>query len=593
MKKLLLLLVSGLLASQALSVTPESTPVPEPRHWDFKEIASIPVLSGGRLKPLDTLAREWSILLTGSKKYKGWEPVELLMSWLTYPTYWASVAFIPVGREDVRREMGLDEKRTKFSPKELMENPILLQYAQSAPQVGVEAQTAQAQGKGAPKRDVRVQERQKVFERLSVFRGIVDGSMWTVIPDADPKNPWTPLAGEAGGEEGASLRKVFLQVFQSYLSGNTTDFQSAAQTSRAQIETLLKKSPAWAEWQSDLGEKRIQRELFYNHFRPFLWAWIFYLVSALFWTFALREGVKTKGTRMFRAFAVTTLTAGFVCHTLGFALRAMISGRPPVTNMYESVVWVSWGVLVFATILYWTQKQGITLLIASIVSTICLIIADAAPAVMDPSIHPLVSVLRSNYWLTIHVLTITLGYAAFALVFGLAQFTLYQFFSKTKSNRTPEQIKVLDQKIVVSNQLTYRAMQIGTVLIAAGTILGGIWADESWGRFWGWDPKEVWALIVLLCYLAILHARMTGWIGQFGFTAWSVGSFLSVIMAWYGVNFVLGEGLHAYGFSTGGQGPVFLFVAFECALILYVTWRYKRFKFIQSQRLSVASTANV
>ncbi len=587
MKKFLVILCA-LLAQSVIAAEN-----PAPRHWDFKEFASIPVLSGGRLKPLDTLAREWSILLTGSKKYQGWQPAELLISWLTAPQYWMNVQFIPVGREDVRREMGLDDKRTKYSPKELLENPIVMQYAQSAPQVGAEAQTAQAQNKGAPKMDVRVQERRKVFERLAVFRGIVDGAAWTVIPDPDPKKPWIPLAGTAGGEDAAQLRKSFLQIFQTYLADKPAEFHAAAVAARSQVEALLKKSTAWEDWQSTAGETRIQRELFYNHFRPFLWAWILYLLSALFWTFALREGVRTKGTRTFRALASTTLIVGFLCHSFGFILRALISGRPPVTNMYESVVWVSWGVVVFAGILYAFQRQGIILLVSSIVSTICLIIADAAPAVMDPSIHPLVAVLRSNYWLTIHVLTITLGYAAFALVFGMAKWTLYLFFKKTTNGRTAEQLRGLDQKIIISNQLTYRAMQIGTVLIAAGTILGGIWADESWGRFWGWDPKEVWALIVLLSYLAILHARMTGWIGQFGFTAWSVGSFLSVIMAWYGVNFVLGEGLHSYGFSTGGRGPVSIFVLFELALILFVAWRYKKFKLVQTQRLSVAPAADI
>ena len=109
------------------------------------------------------------------------------------------------------------------------------------------------------------------------------------------------------------------------------------------------------------------------------------------------------------------------------------------------------------------------------------------------------------------------------------------------------------------------------VLIAAGTILGGIWADYSWGRFWGWDPKEVWALIVLLSYVVILHARFTGWIQHFGFAAWTVLSFLSVLMAWYGVNFVLGVGLHSYGFSTGGRGAVAIFVAVQVVYVAAIT----------------------
>ncbi len=103
----------------------------------------------------------------------------------------------------------------------------------------------------------------------------------------------------------------------------------------------------------------------------------------------------------------------------------------------------------------------------------------------------------------------------------------------------------------------YRAMQVGVLLVAAGTILGGYWADKSWGRFWGWDPKEVWALITLLVYLVPLHGRFAGWVSTFGLMVASVICFLSVLMAWYGVNFVLGVGLHSYGFTEGGgQGIV-------------------------------------
>jgi ABC-type transport system involved in cytochrome c biogenesis permease subunit len=156
-----------------------------------------------------------------------------------------------------------------------------------------------------------------------------------------------------------------------------------------------------------------------------------------------------------------------------------------------------------------------------------------------------------------------LGYAAFALTFGLANVALFQLARRAAK-----------QKILAVNQLTYRAMQFGVVFIAAGTILGGIWADYSWGRFWGWDPKEVWALITLLCYLVILHGRYTNWMGQFGFAVGSALSFMSVVMAWYGVNFILGVGLHSYGFSTGGTPWVLGFVAVEMVYVAAISLVY-------------------
>src|SRR3984957_15734332 len=123
---------------------------------------------------------------------------------------------------------------------------------------------------------------------------------------------------------------------------------------------------------------------------------------------------------------------------------------------------------------------------------------------------------------------------------------------------------------------TYRAVQIGVLRVAAGTILGGLWADVSWGRFWGWDPKEVWALIVLLTYLALLHGRFAGWIGQFGLAAGAVICFTTVLMSWYGVNFVLGTGLHSYGFGTGGQGYVGAFVLAQWVFVGIIRFLYRR-----------------
>jgi hypothetical protein len=113
------------------------------------------------------------------------------------------------------------------------------------------------------------------------------------------------------------------------------------------------------------------------------------------------------------------------------------------------------------------------------------------------------------------------------------------------------------------NRFTYKAIQVGVLLLAAGTILGGVWADYSWGRFWGWDPKEVWALVALLGYLCVLHARFAGWVGQRGLPALAAACFSLIVMAWYGVNFVLGAGLHSYGFGGGGQGWVYTAVGFE------------------------------
>jgi ABC-type transport system involved in cytochrome c biogenesis permease subunit len=187
---------------------------------------------------------------------------------------------------------------------------------------------------------------------------------------------------------------------------------------------------------------------------------------------------------------------------------------------------------------------------------------------------PLQPVLRDNFWLTIHVLTIVSSYAAGALAWGLGILSLgHYLFGRYPQgsggrSRPPEACAELAGYI-------YKAMQVAVVLLAAGTILGGLWADVSWGRFWGWDPKEVWALVSLLAYLVILHGRYAGWIGNFGLAGGAVLGAAVIGMSWYGVNFLLGAGLHSYGFGQGGQTEFFTFLVANLVLLAAAGWRMK------------------
>jgi ABC-type transport system involved in cytochrome c biogenesis permease subunit len=228
--------------------------------------------------------------------------------------------------------------------------------------------------------------------------------------------------------------------------------------------------------------------------------------------------------------------------------------------MYESVIWVAFGTVLFALIFETIYRAGTFLLGAVPVAVASLILADSQPMILDRSIHPLVPVLRDNFWLTTHVLSITLSYAAFALALGVAHVVLGRIIA---GHRPAETLYLY----------LYRTLQVGVLLLATGTILGGVWANYSWGRFWDWDPKETWALTALLGYLFLLHGRITGLWGGFGLAVGSVLAFLSVLMAWYGVNFVLGAGLHSYGFGTGGFSVVFSFVGLELVFVLLAFFR--------------------
>jgi len=260
-------------------------------------------------------------------------------------------------------------------------------------------------------------------------------------------------------------------------------------------------------------------------------------------------------------FATVMMLAGFIA-------RVVISGRAPVTNMYESILWVAFGTIALALLFELIYRSRYFLLAASPVAVVSLIIADAAPMKFPSGISPLVPVLQSNFWLTTHVLTITLSYAAFALALGVAHIALGKvlFAGKIPSRGIYDYV--------------YRCLQVGVLLLATGTVLGAVWANYSWGRFWDWDPKETWALVALLGYLFILHGRIAGKWGGFGLCVGAVLGFQSVIMAWYGVNYVLGAGLHSYGFGSGGLGWAVSFVAAE---VVFTTLALRRYGILRKQ----------
>jgi cytochrome c-type biogenesis protein CcsB len=302
----------------------------------------------------------------------------------------------------------------------------------------------------------------------------------------------------------------------------------------------------------------IEREIFYNESRPFLNAWIIYMVG--FFGFLLSFFFKQARWLYWTSLAFAF--GGFIFHGWGLLLRGIIAGRPPVSNMYETVVFVGWGVLLFALIFELIYRRRWYATVGSFCGVGFLILADILP--FDPNIEPLVPVLRSNYWLIIHVLTITISYSAFALAMGLAHVNLFVYFYRPNSKQLLRELSLF----------LYRVLQVGVVLLASGTILGGVWAAESWGRFWGWDPKETWALISLLGYLAILHARYTGWIHDFGTAIGSILGFFLVLMTWYGVNFVLATGLHSYGFGAGGGEYVIGYLVVEFLFMGVVSIKY-------------------
>jgi cytochrome c-type biogenesis protein CcsB len=411
-----------------------------------------------------------------------------------------------------------------------------------------------------------------VTERLGLFAHIMDGSAFLLVPAPEKTtDPWVvppAFAQHYNGTQFAPVQTQLQTMANSYVRGDGFAFGRAANQLRDGLRALSPK--IYPE------ESQLRLEYFYNHWDGFYRAaWAYGIALVLLAIAHLRQrshaahraaATEASAKRSYlKIVGVIIAIVGLLFHASGIAMRCMIAGRPPVTNMYESIIWVSFAVSFFGMIFFARYRTPVYLLAALPVSLVALLLVHQMPIAMPSSIDPLVPVLRDNFWLTIHVLTITLSYAAFALAMGFGHILLWRYARNPVSARADQPMHFW----------LYRVLQLGVILLAAGTILGGVWANYSWGRFWGWDPKETWALIALLCYILTLHGRLAGWWTQFGLVVASVVCFLAVLMAWYGVNFVLGKGLHSYGFGLGGETYVVSFVIADLLFVGFAIWRYR------------------
>lgn len=516
---------------------------------------TLPIQNGGRLKPYDTYARESLMLMHGSSTFKtegesqdakktSRKATHVIATMMLAPEMWESIPFIRVDHLGLKKALNLPEDQKYFKPGELGRNPRL----------GVLIGDLTAKRAAKEKLNPFDQSAQRLESQLVVFHEIQNGGI-RIAPNTDPETTtWLALA-----EIPDAQKELFFKALRSYVLTFTSDEpvtpekeQAVATDVNAFVAAVSVNNPNAFPTASNMDT-----EYHYNSLSPFQWSWVFYTLAAILMFLGSLFVRKIMYILSWVAVAIA-----FVLHTYGFGLRVYLTERPPVSNMYETVVWVAWGVIVFTMLFSLVKKKKYILLAGTMIAALCMVVADRAPLILDGTLQPLEPVLRSNLWLIIHVMTITLSYAAFFLALGISNVALFHLIRGERVN-SPLIRDYVDT--------TYRSLQVGVVLLAAGTILGGVWADYSWGRFWGWDPKETWALIALLGYLALLHGRLAGLVKNFGMLAGSVISFNLVMMAWYGVNFVLGAGLHSYGFGAGGIEYVAAFVGVQ---FLYVFFAY-------------------
>jgi cytochrome c-type biogenesis protein CcsB len=541
------------------------------RDLDFKQWGLLAIQDGGRRKPVDTFAKETLIRLTGRSTYtdktgRKWEPNDFVLSALLETHDWKSEPMVLVSFGKLKEQLGLDKTQRRFS------------FAQLAGSAEFQrlANEAQALKRAEKPLDRVQQEALGVTDRLTLFAGVMDGSALLIVPA--PRNetePWvvpSEFSRYYTDAQFAPAQTPLQTLINAYAQGDGFNFSRAANQLRENLRALS--SSIYPQ------DRQLRLEYFYNHFAAFYRAiWCYGIALAILIAAHLR-----KRGRAFLNLGVAIAILGLAFQASGIVMRCMIGGRPPVTNMYESVIWVSFAVLFFGMIFFARYRTPVYLLGALPVTLIALLLMHQMPIAMPSSIDPLVPVLRDNFWLTVHVLTITLSYAAFALAMGFGHILLWRYARSPAKARADAPMHFW----------LYRVLQLGVLLLAAGTILGGVWANYSWGRFWGWDPKETWALIALLCYILTLHGRLAGWWSEFGLVVASVVCFLAVLMAWYGVNFVLGKGLHSYGFGIGGETYVATFVVLDLLFVGFAIWRYRKSKSgivpageIQGERVAV------
>ncbi|MEY2481608.1 MAG: hypothetical protein QOK24_136, partial [Verrucomicrobiota bacterium] len=474
------LLAATLLLSGVCLAQNADMPAADSSSLDFKQFGLLAIQDGGRRKPVDTFARETLIKISGRSTYtsgaKTWQGNDFILSMLLDTHKWQDEPMILVSLGQLIEQLGLDKTRRRFSFAQLSTLPELNRLAGEAHAL-----------RKAEKSLSRLQsEVMAVTERLGLFAHVMDGSAFLLVPAPEKTtDPWIvppAFAQHYNETQFAPVQTQLQTMANSYVRGDGFAFGRAANQLRDGLRGLSPK--IYPE------ESQLRLEYFYNHWDGFYraaWAYgialvllaIAHLRSSRRWIgrsagdgeidAALKSssgGALDPPRSYLKIIGVVLAIVGLLFHASGIAMRCMIAGRPPVTNMYESIIWVSFAVSFFGMIFFARYRTPVYLLAALPVSLVALLLVHQMPIAMPSSIDPLVPVLRDNFWLTIHVLTITLSYAAFALAMGFGHILLFRYARNPVSARADQSMHFW----------LYRVLQLGVILLAAGTILGGVWA---------------------------------------------------------------------------------------------------------------------
>ena len=576
---------------------PPKTPAGE---VDLTEFGKIPVLVGGRVKPLDTVARNSLLIIHGKQELRLENGHTLsAIQWLTPVLFNAQVAdqypVFLVQNDEVLGLFGWEQSQrkhfsfTEFSPflKQIEEQGdqadkleavqrsayqsailnlrnglVLYQRLKNSVQLegtdnfATELKTYIANVPGAAKAAVQAQHGENfdrtqlndLAELIQKYEKISEMAYVLAVSPLDRSGEWhsigdSLLRSVATGEIHPIARE-YAQIGDAYRTGDQAIFNQ-------HVELLT----SWFSKEQPNAVKRASFESLFNRLQPFSQSMALYILAFLLACASWLGWNKTLNRSAFYL-----LLLALAIHSFGLFSRMYLQERPPVTNLYSSAIFIGWGAVIVSLILERIFRDGIGAACAGAIGFVTLIIAHHLAGSGD-TLEMLQAVLDTNIWLATHVVAITTGYSAMFLAGMLAIIYIVRgVFTRSLKKQTADSLA----------RMTYGVVCFATLFSFVGTVLGGIWADQSWGRFWGWDPKENGAVLIVLWCAIVLHARWGGFIRQRGLMMMAIFGNIVTSFSWFGVN-MLGVGLHSYGFMQKAFPWLLGFMISQLALITIAT----------------------
>lgn len=501
----------------------------------------------GRTKPLYTLSDEILRKVSRKHTYNGLSSMQVFLGLYYDFENWKNVPLIKISNSEVKKIIGLKNDYAAFTD--------IVPPGQNRYKLREYVQKAYEKSVG--ERDKFDKEVMKVDERLNICFMIMQGEFLKIFPYENEEGKWaTPgnILERTQNKKDSSFCKNILPNIKNEISkGNNEEAKEL-------IESLKKYQREHAIYELP-SETKVKTEIFYHKSKIFERLFPFFAITGIIMLGLLFIRI-IKG-RQIAPDLIKILTGlialGFLLQTTGLAIRWYISGHAPMSNGYESMLFVSWATILAGFI--FLKKSKLTLAATALLASFALMVAHMG--FMDPEITNLVPVLQS-YWLTLHVSIITSSYGFLGLSAILGLINLISFSSVSKKNHTRVIPSIRELTVI-----NYKSMTIGLYLLTIGTFLGAIWANESWGRYWGWDPKETWSLITIIVYSFIIHSRIIpGLKTLFSFNVLALFGFSSVLMTYFGVNYYL-SGLHSY--AGGDPVPVPASVYISVIVLIMLT----------------------